>query len=531
MTMADLEALLSIALDLTASLAAADRYARLLAAVRRAVPCDAATLLRLEGSDLVPVAAHGLVTAAATRRYRRTDHPRLDAILAASGPVIFPPDSRLPDPFDGLLLADPAALRQIHACLGCPLVVEGEVVGALTADALDPRAFDHLDTGFLATLGALAGAALRTTALIEALERRAAHERRVARELGRDAERRAGGEILGTSPAIEAVRREIDIVGHTDMTVLVLGETGVGKELVARAVHAASRRRDDPLIHVNCAALPESVAESELFGHVRGAFTGAAADRAGKFEVADRGTLLLDEVGELPQSVQPKLLRALQTGEIQRVGDDRAHHVDVRIVAATNRDLEAEVRAGRFRADLFHRLFAFPLRVPPLRERRDDVPLLAGYFLDRARRHLGLGPVRLAPGARDALRAAEWPGNVRELENVLGRAVLRAAAAAADPRREVLVGLDILDIGPSPASTTDSAPAIGAARADEPPPAAARAAESLAAGVPLRDAVDDFQRTLIRAAVARAGGNWAAAARHLGLHRSNLHHLARRLDL
>jgi anaerobic nitric oxide reductase transcription regulator len=186
-----------------------------------------------------------------------------------------------------------------------------------------------------------------------------------------------GSEIIGASPVIRRLRREIDIVAGSDFSVLIHGETGTGKELVARAVHSTSPRRKEPIIYVNCAALPETLAEAELFGHVRGSFTGATGDRPGKFEVADEGTLFLNEVGELPLTVQPKLLRALQEGEIQRVGADRPIKVNVRLLAATNRDLAAEVAAGRFRADLFHRLNVFPLAVPPLRERGEDIALLA----------------------------------------------------------------------------------------------------------------------------------------------------------
>src|SRR5512139_1391871 len=390
---AAIAALLDIARDLTASLAAQDRYGRLLAAIRRVIPYDAACLLRLEGEDLVPVAGHGLAPEALVRRYRRHEHPRLDLILRAREPVRFPADSPLADPFDGLLEEDPHALERIHACLGCALTEGGEIVGALTVDALEPNAFDSLDTRFLATLGALAGAALRTTALIEALERRVEHRGRVARELQRHAIE-TSGDMIGASPALQRLLEEIAVVAASDLTVLVTGETGVGKERVAHQVHDLSPRRDEALIHVNCAALPESIAESELFGHVAGAFTGAVRDRAGKFEVADGGTLFLDEVGELPLTLQPKLLRALQSGEIQRVGSDRVHRVKVRVVAATNRDLEREVARGRFRADLYHRLAVYPLHVPPLRERRADVPLLAAHFADAARRRLGLGPVR-----------------------------------------------------------------------------------------------------------------------------------------
>jgi anaerobic nitric oxide reductase transcription regulator len=509
---AAITALLEIARDLTASLAARDRYARLLAAIRRVIPVDAACLLRLEGDTLVPVAGHGLVRAALSRHYDRRAHPRLDAILRSPDPVRFPADSPLPDPFDGLIEDDPHALEPIHACVGCALTEGGEVIGALTLDAIDPKALDGFDTRFLATLGALAGAALRTTALIEALEQRAEKRGRVARELQRHAIEASGG-MVGASPALQRLLEETAMVAASEMTVLITGETGVGKERVAHQLHELSPRREEALIHVNCAALPESIAESELFGHVAGAFTGAARDRAGKFEVADGGTLFLDEIGELPLTLQPKLLRALQSGEIQRVGSDRVHRVNVRVVAATNRDLQREVERGRFRADLYHRLAVFPLRVPPLRERREDVPLLGAHFADAMRRRLGLGPVRLSDAVRARLAAAEWPGNVRELENVVSRAVLRAAAGR-EPQAAVTVEPAHLDLG-APAAPAPPEPL----------------ATLRAPGRPLAERVREYQRRAIEEAVARNAGSWAAAARELGMHRSNLHHLSARLGL
>ena len=508
-----LEALLDIARDLTASLAAADRYARLIAAVRRLIPCDAACLLRLEGGDLVPMAGYGLTTTALARRYPRRDHPRLDVILRSKEPVRFPQDSTLPDPFDGVIEAAPGPLHKVHACLGCALTDSGEVVGALTADALEPHSFDHLDDRIVATLGALAGAALRTTSLIEALEQRADHRGRVARELQRSAAESSGGALLGTSTAVQKLRREIALVAASDLAVLITGETGVGKELVAHHVHAASARSEEALIHVNCAALPLSIAESELFGHVAGAFTGAVRDRAGKFEVADGGTLFLDEIGELSLEIQPKLLRVLQHGEIQRVGSDRAHRVNVRVIAATNRDLAQEVSAGRFRADLFHRLAVFPLHVPPLRERREDILVLAEHFADAAARRLGLIGVRLTDRARQCLVRSDWPGNVRELENVIGRGVLRASFGS-DRRQTAEVDAAHLDV-PGPQAA--------------PEPAIEMAADT--AGGTLAERLERFEREAIVATVARHGGNWAAAARELGMHRSNLHHRAQRLGL
>ncbi|MGE0462985.1 MAG: nitric oxide reductase transcriptional regulator NorR [Vicinamibacterales bacterium] len=516
-----LEVLLEIAHDLTASLAAADRYARLIAAVRRLIPCDAACLMRLDGADLVPMAGYGLTTAALSRRYPRREHPRLDVILSSREPVRFPPDSALPDPFDGAIEGAPAPLHKVHACMGVALTEGGEVVGALTADGLESHQFDAIDPRMVATLGALAGAALRTSALIEALEQRADHRSRVARELLRSAAQSSGGALLGSSAAVARLRREIALVAASDLAVLITGETGVGKELVAHHVHAASARRDEALIHVNCAALPLSIAESELFGHVAGAFTGATRDRAGKFEVADGGTLFLDEIGELSLEIQPKLLRVLQHGEIQRVGSDRAHRVNVRVIAATNRDLEREVAAGRFRADLYHRLAAFPLPVPPLRARREDTPVLAAHFADAAARRLGLAGVRFTDEARLQLLMNDWPGNVRELENVIGRGVLRASFGH-DRSRVIELGAAHLDLRPRQADAPATT-GTGAGRAGEPAESAAEA--------PLGDRLARFERDLILGAVQRNGGNWAAAARDLGLHRSNLHHRARRLGL
>jgi anaerobic nitric oxide reductase transcription regulator len=513
-----LESLLEIAQDLTSSLATEDRYARLLRAVRKFVPYDAACLMRLEGDQLVPVAGHGLRAAALVRRYERREHPRLDAVLRATGPLRFPPDSAMPDPFDGALEAAPDALSHIHACLGCPLREGTQVVGVLAADALAPGAFDHLNPRLLAMLGALAGAAMRTTALIDAIERRADHRSRVAQELQRSVSEHTGGQLIGTSGAVRRLREEIALVAASDLAVLITGETGVGKELVAHHIHEASPRRDEPLIQVNCAALPVTIAESELFGHVAGAFTGATRDRAGKFEVADGGTLFLDEIGELPLELQPKLLRVLQQGEVQRVGSDRVHRVDARIIAATNRSLAREIERGRFRADVYHRLAVFPLRVPPLRERREDVPLLAAHFVDTATRRLGLNRVRLSDAARLALVEADWPGNVRELENVVSRAVLRASFGH-DGEAAIEVSAAHLDVPASPRGWD-------AGRTVQPD-----AAPEAATPASLRRQTEEFQRRAILAAVERGGGNWAAAARDLGLHRSNLHHLARRLGL
>ena len=234
------------------------------------------------------------------------------------------------------------------------------------------------------------------------------------------------GSIIGESPALRKVISQISTVAPTEATVLILGESGTGKELVAHAIHEGSARKDRPLVRVNCASIPKELFESEFFGHVRGAFTSAVRDRIGRFELADRGTLFLDEVGEIPLDLQSKLLRVLQQGQFERLGDERTRTVDVRIVAATNRDLLAEARAGRFRLDLYYRLSVFPIDVPPLRERLEDIPALAESFAREAASRMGMPPPRVTRATIRELEQYDWPGNVRELQNVIERAVILA---------------------------------------------------------------------------------------------------------
>jgi formate hydrogenlyase transcriptional activator len=268
-------------------------------------------------------------------------------------------------------------------------------------------------------------------------------------------------EIVGRSPALSKVLALVETVASTSSTVLVLGETGTGKELVARAIHDRSRRRERPLVKVNCSAISSGLVESELFGHVRGAFTGATTARMGRFEVADGGTIFLDEIGDLPLDTQVKLLRVLQEREIEPVGSSRTRHVDVRVIAATNRNLEQEVAAGRFRADLFFRLNVVPIVMPPLREREGDAALLAEFFADRFAREFGKPIERIAPESLDRLFAYPWPGNVRELSNVIERAVVLARG----PQLEIAPELLSYAVAPqeSPHAT---ARALGPGRAD-----------------------------------------------------------------
>jgi len=507
--------------DLTGDLPVAVRLQRLVEMLRRHFRCGAVALLHLDSDDafLRPVAVDGLTSDALGRRFAVKEHPRLAAILQRLEVTCFHHDSGLPDPYDGLVIERPGEPLHVHDCMGVALDVDGRRWGVLTLDALTVGTFDAFAQQDLARLAPLVAVAVRMTRL-EA-------ELRAARQLvGSAGVPQAGArddnafEILGQSPAIARLLHELNVVADTDLPVLLLGETGVGKELFAHRLHRLSGRARRPLVHVNCAALPESLAESELFGHVRGAFSGAVSDRPGRFEAAEGGTLFLDEVGELPLSIQAKLLRTLQNGEIQRLGADRPRQVDVRVIAATNRNLRDYVHEGSFRADLYHRLSVYPIPIPPLRERGNDVLVLAGRFLELNRTRLGLRSLRLSAAANAALRAYRWPGNVRELEHVISRAALKALSRGAKRTDIVTLDVDLLDL--DEVVPPASAPELGAA---------SRVDAEACDVIPLRQAVEACQREHIRAALHRQGGSWASAARALHVDASNLHKLARRLGM
>jgi formate hydrogenlyase transcriptional activator len=240
-------------------------------------------------------------------------------------------------------------------------------------------------------------------------------------------------QIIGNSPALESVLEQVEQVAPTDSTVLIQGETGTGKELIARAVHNLSARCGRPFIKLNCAAIPFDLLESELFGHERGAFTGAIAQKVGRFELADKGTLFLDEVGDIPPGLQPKLLRVLQEQQFERLGSTRTHQVDVRLVAATNRNLIDMVKRNEFRSDLYYRLNVFPIPLPPLRERREDIPALVQHFVEMYARRMGKQIENIATETISALASYDWPGNIRELQNFIERSVILSAGSAFRP--------------------------------------------------------------------------------------------------
>ena len=329
---------------------------------------------------------------------------------------------------DHAWVAEPGwiAAERITSFVGHPLMHRGEVLGVLglfARTAPSESCFEWLR--MIANHLAAAIANARAMEEIDSLRKRLEQENEYLREEVQQAA--VFGDLLGQAPALQAVTHQIELVAPTNAAVLILGESGTGKEVVAREIHRHSRRAEQPLIKVNCAAIPRELYESEFFGHAKGAFTGALRDRAGRFELADGGTLFLDEIGEIPLDLQAKLLRVLQEGEIERIGEERTRKIDVRIIAATNRNLRAESEAGRFRQDLFYRLSVFPMDLPPLRKRVEDIPLLAEHFLTRFARQLGRPRPRLTLANIQQLQRYDWPGNVRELQHTLERACIVAA--------------------------------------------------------------------------------------------------------
>lgn len=512
---------ISTLVDMTVGLASGlndeDRFNRLLDAVRKTIQCDCVVLMSLQKETLVPLAMQGLTRDTLGRRFLISEHPRLQQICQSAVPVRFDADSTLPDPFDGLLLDHDDDLP-MHSCMGLPLMFGDSLLGVLTLDSLTPNAFERIPGRSLEVLSAIAASTLKMALTFSQLEAQAKHSQQRLEELNEEAWERDGSELIGQSRAMQEMKADLDVVAPSQFNILIHGETGVGKELVARTIHHQSTRKRQPLIYVNCAAIPENLVESELFGHVKGAFTGADRDRMGKFALADGGTLFLDEIGELPLAAQSKILRALQNNEIQPVGQDQVQTIDIRILAATNRDLKHEVEAGRFRADLYHRLSVYPIYVPPLRERNGDVTLLAGYLLEIARRKLGIVQLKIQQQALRALIDYSWPGNVRELEHVINRAALKARAR--HPQQS-LVTVSGVDIGPLD----------GAASLASPPQTQTPSEPALLVSGGLREATDEFQRRLISEALTQAEFNWAQAARQLQMDRANLTRLAKRLGI
>jgi len=437
------------------------------------------TILHRDTGQIMIEAAHGLTPAQAKRVRYRIGEGVTGRVIQTGEPIVIPRKS------ESALVLDRTGRgkRPDTAFICVPIKIGQEVAGALSVDTpTKPEHELHKDARLLCIVASMIAQAVQLRrAALEEQERLADENRRLRGELR---ERFRPANMIGASHEIREVFLQIAQVAPTNATVLICGETGTGKELVAQAIHYNSNRAEGPFVRVHCAALPESLIESELFGHVRGAFTGAVRDRKGRFELADGGTLFLDEVGDIPPSIQVKLLRVLQEQEFERVGDTRTIRVNVRVIAATNRDLPAMIANGRFREDLYYRLNVFPIYVPPLRKRIADILPLAEHFLNLYARQYNKPARTLSNEVRHRLLAYSWPGNVRELENTIERAVLLCDGQT--------VQLQHL---PGALQTIDAS--------------GSDAAEGLAAQVAA------LERKLITSALRNTYGNIAAAARAL----------------
>lgn len=525
--LARLEALAELLPLLAGALDIRDIFPHLSRLTQRVLPHDALALALLT-PERNAIYVHALTTQVDFRRPDRIDVPPEARSLFEGAWEYLLCDEMAADP---ILRTFPATLAGLHSSLRVPLRRDGRIIGGINFMAKAPAAFSEGDAPVAVRVAAYVTVALAHKELAdeaaraaEARERAAALERHVATltdelaGLGRAAPRR----VIGQSEAWRRVMAEAAQVAATDTTVLLNGESGTGKEVVARLIYSASPRAGGPFLAINCAALPEPLLESELFGHERGAFTGATQTRAGLIERAAGGVLFLDEVGELSQAAQAKLLRVLQEREYQRLGGTRVMRADVRVIGATHRDLRGMVSRGTFREDLFYRLHIFAIALPPLRERPDDVLPLAELLLEDIGRQLGRRVAGLSRDAVPRLLGYQWPGNVRELRNVLERAAILAGAG--------LIASEHLALAD---------PSVQATSVQAPPPAPPPAAP-LTAGPTIpadlmssseRHTLPDVERALVERALVEARYNKSRAARALGLSRAQFYVRLRRYGL
>ncbi len=487
--------LLEVALGIQKNLEPSVLFPGLLDGLQEIIPYDVATILLLKGDWLEVAAQRGFRPGLSDLhlRFEIERQPRLKRALQMKRPLRFE-DPMEPDPFDDLVMGAEVLTGKLHSCMAAPLIVEDEPIGLITVDALKENLFQKDQEELLWFFGAFASLSIRHSRLIESLKR--SHQNLEIENLRlKEREKDGALSLVGDSSLMQNLRKNVSVLANTDSNILISGPTGCGKELVARSLHRQSTRSQKPLLYVNCAAIVETLAESELFGHVRGAFTSAIQNRAGKFEQANQGTLFLDEIGELPLSIQAKLLRVLEEGEIQKVGSDHSQKVDVRVIAATNRNLLQMIAEGSFRRDLYHRLAVLRIEVPGLNERKEDIGELAAFFIRVYGQKTGIR-LSLTPDLIRNLKDREWEGGVRELfhhlesmaawARALGQSELRAAA-------------------PNPVSRE-----ISHGKPEE-------------TQLDMKEATWRFQLSLAEKALNIHEGNWSKAARSLGLDPANFY--------
>jgi len=487
-TVRDLNVLLDFSRTLNSLRTLADVQEKALEAVLEAVPADQAAILLTESG----VDGFSSITGRDRRRGPNQPIHASQTILTRvleENLAVLSSDVQSDDAYRD---AESLIERRVHSVMAVPLEVQGNVLGVMYLEASSPGSrFDSDLLQLVTTLGNITALAIENARHLEQLD---VENRRLNEELN------IHHSMVGESKAMSEVYDFVSRVAGRDSTVLISGESGTGKELVARAVHQNSTRANKPFVAINCAAITETLLESELFGHERGAFTGAVSQKKGKLEVADGGTVFLDEIGELALPMQAKLLRVLQEREFERVGGTRPIKLDVRLIAATNRDLKEASRSGTFRSDLYYRLNVVSLQMPALRERKEDIPLLAAFFAAQHAEKVKRRVVGISPEARNCLMRYDWPGNVRELENAIERAVVLGST-------ELILGEDLPD------SILD---------------------ETAASGEPVNALADGIRRAkieLIERAIEQANGNYTEAAKLLGVHANHLFRLIRTLNL
>jgi len=487
-TVRDLNLLLAFSRTLNSVRGLAALQEKALDAALAAVPADRAAILLTEDGVEGFSSVTGRDRRLGPNQSVRASQTILNGVLK-EGLTVLSSDVQSDDAYRD---AESLIERHVHSVLAVPLEVHGAVLGVLYLEASSPGSrFDPDLLQLVTTLGNVTALAIENARYLERLD---GENRRLNDELN------IHHSMVGESKAMQEVYEFVSRVAGRDSTVLIFGESGTGKELVARAVHLNSSRKDKPFVAINCAAITETLLESELFGHERGAFTGAVAQKKGKLEVAEGGTVFLDEIGELAVPMQAKLLRVLQEREFERVGGTRPIKLDVRLIAATNRDLKEASQTGSFRSDLYYRLNVVSLRMPALRERREDIPLLAAFFANQHGEKVKRKVAGIAPEARKCLMQYDWPGNVRELENAIERAVVLGST-------ELILAEDL------PESILDETAAAG-----EP-------ANKLAEGLRIA------KKMLIEKAIQQANGNYTEAAKLLGVHANHLFRLVRTLNM
>jgi Nif-specific regulatory protein len=488
----DLNALLKISLAVNSARKVETSGKQLLSMIFEVIPATRGAILLVEDNSEEFVSVIGLHRVANEAKPIHVSRTITDRVLG-EGAAIFSNDVMQDVALSG---ASSLARSHIHALMAVPLTIEEKTLGVIYLDTPDPSAhFDEHHLQLMRAIAAVASVALENIRQVNKLE---SENRRLQAEISIE------HDMVGNSPRMREVYKFIAKAAPANSTVLIRGESGTGKELAARAIHLNSPRASHPFVAINCAALTETLLESELFGHEKGAFTGAVATKKGKLEAAQGGSVFLDEIGEMALPLQAKLLRVLQQHEFERVGGTRTIKADIRLIAATNRNLEQAIKDGGFREDLYYRLNVIRLNMPPLRERREDILPLAIYFTEKYGRECNRQIKGISPPAQACLLKYDWPGNVREFENAIERAV-------------VLGSTDVIQVEDLPEAVIETAPTSG----------------SPSAGVALNfyDAVKEAKKRLILDAFDQAQGSYTEAARLLGMHANHLHRLIRNLDM